>query len=142
MCKDKSPKANLLLTSPPYFSVTNYHYDQWLRLWLLGYETDAYVTRGPYQGRFTHPGRYRSLLKEVFARAAKIVADQALIYVRTSEDQFTKEATLDAMQEAFPHKSLVEISQPFIKPTQTHLFGDKTPKTGEVDLVLMPSAPP
>ena len=29
-------RASLLFTSPPYFGITNYHYDQWLRLWLLG----------------------------------------------------------------------------------------------------------
>lgn len=139
MQEEKTPKVKLLLTSPPYFGVTNYHYDQWLRLWLLGFETDAYVVRGPHQGRFTHPLRYRSLLKEVFCRAAKLVADDAVVYVRTSKDQFTKQATLDAMREAFPDKSLDERCQPFRKPTQTHLFGDKTPKAGEVDLILLPS---
>ncbi len=137
--KYEVPKAKLLLTSPPYFDVTNYHYDQWLRLWLLGFETDAYVTRGPFQGRFTHPGRYKSLLRKVFCRAAKVVTDEAMIYVRTSNDPFTKEATLEAMREAFPNKRLVEQSQPCLKPTQTHLFGDKTSKTGEVDLVLVPT---
>ncbi|XHL98491.1 MAG: hypothetical protein P7H58_11360 [Microcoleus anatoxicus] len=29
-------RFNLLFTSPPYFGITNYHYDQWLRLWMLG----------------------------------------------------------------------------------------------------------
>lgn len=139
MREEEAPKAKLLFTSPPYFGVTNYHYDQWLRLWLLGFETDAYVTRGPYQGRFTHPVRYRSLLKEVFYRAAKLVADDAVVYVRTGKDPFTKQATLDAMREAFPKKRLVERCRPFRKPTQTHLFGDKTPKQGEVDLILTPS---
>jgi hypothetical protein len=140
-CMDENglQKVNLLLTSPPYFGVTNYHYDQWLRLWLLGFETDAYVTRGPYQGRFTNPGHYRNLLKEVFCNAAKLVADNAVIYVRTSRESFTKQATLDSMLAAFPKKRLIEKSQPFQKPTQTHLFGDKTPKTGEVDLILIPS---
>jgi hypothetical protein len=133
------PKAKLLLTSPPYFGVTNYHYDQWLRLWLLGFETDAYVTRGPYQGRFTQPNCYTSLLKRVFYRAAKVVADDAVIYVRTSKDAFTKKATLDAVLEAFPKKRLVERCRPFRKPTQTHLFGDRAHKEGEVDLILTPS---
>ena len=27
---------DLLFTSPPYWNVTNYNYDQWLRLWMLG----------------------------------------------------------------------------------------------------------
>lgn len=137
--EDEVPKVKLLLTSPPYFGLTNYHYDQWLRLWLLGFETDAYVSRGPYQGRFTNPASYESLLKKVFGRAAAVVADDAVIYVRTSKDSFTKQATLDAILAAFPNKRLVEKCRPFRKPTQTHLFGDKAPKSGEVDLVLLPS---
>lgn len=135
----QAPKAKLLLTSPPYFAVTNYHYDQWLRLWLLGFETSAYVTRGPFQGRFTHPVRYRRLLGEVFRRAAKLVAPDGVVYVRTSNDLLTKQATLDAMLEAFPKKRLVERCQPFERPTQTHLFGDKAQKAGEVDLIMLPS---
>src|SRR5947208_15991058 len=35
MEKNGIPPARLLLTSPPYYAITNYHYDQWLRLWLL-----------------------------------------------------------------------------------------------------------
>lgn len=132
------PKAKLLLTSPPYFAVTNYHYDQWLRLWLLGFGENAYVSRGPHQGRFTNRGQYKSLLRAVFNRASKVVADDAVIYVRTSNDSITKEATLQALVESFPKKLLVEKPQPFRKPTQTHLFGDKTPKAGEVDLILLP----
>lgn len=132
------PKAKLILTSPPYFGVTNYHYDQWLRLWVLGYEADAYVKRGPYEGRFTNPDQYRKLLKDVFCGTTGIVADDAVIYVRTSMSPFTKQATLDAMVSAYPEKLLVENYQPFQKPTQTYLFGDKTPKLGEVDLVLVP----
>ncbi len=138
MREEEALKAKLLLTSPPYFGVTNYHYDQWLRLWLLGFETTAYVTRGPYQGRFTNPLGYRRLLKEVFCRAANLLADDAVIYVRTSKETFTRQATLDAMLEAFPGRRLDERCQPFLKPTQTYLFGDKTPKAGEVDLILLP----
>lgn len=130
------PKATLLLTSPPYFGLTNYHYDQWLRLWLLGFESDAYVARGPHKGRFSSQSNYRDLLMRVFCRAAKVLADSAVVYVRTSQDPFTKNATLGALREAFPGKSLTEKRRPFRKPTQTHLFGDKTPKVGEVDLIL------
>lgn len=138
MREKKEPKATLLLTSPPYFGVTDYHYDQWLRLWLLGFEPDAYVARGQYRGRFTNQGVYRDLLKKVFSHAAKAVKASAVVYVRTSKDSFTKGATIDALQQAFPKKQLVVRYRPFRKPTQTHLFGDKTPKPGEVDLILMP----
>jgi len=132
-------KASLLLTSPPYFRVTNYYYDQWLRLWLLGYEMDAYVTRGPYQGRFTHPERYQSLLATVFSRSAAMLSKNAVVYVRTSKETTTKRATIDALRVAFPKRRLIERRRPYRKPTQTHLFGDKAPKAGEVDLILTPS---
>jgi hypothetical protein len=133
------PKINLLLTSPPYFGVTNYHYDQWLRFWLLGFEANSYITHGPYQGRFTHRDRYHAMLKTVFCRAAKIMADDAVVYIRTSEAPFTKQTTIDALRSAFPKKRLTERCQPFRRATQTHLFGDKTPKVGEVDLILTSS---
>ena len=136
----RMPKAKLLLTSPPYFGVTNYHYDQWLRLWLLGFSTNAYVARGPYQGRFTNPTQYRALLHTVFHHSAEMVQTNAVIYVRTSKDPFTKKTTVDILRDAFPKKHLIERSQPFRKPTQTHLFGDRTPKLGEVDLILLPQA--
>jgi len=132
------PKAKLLFTSPPYFGVTNYHYDQWLRLWLLGFETDAYVTRGRFQGRFTHPTHYKELLLAVFRSAANLVARDAVIYIRTSREPVTKQATYDAILSAFPGRPILERLRPFRKPTQTHLFGDKEPKTGEVDMVLLP----
>jgi hypothetical protein len=32
----KLNRFSLLFTSPPYYGITNYHYDQWLRLWMLG----------------------------------------------------------------------------------------------------------
>jgi hypothetical protein len=132
------PKAKLLLTSPPYYGLTNYHYDQWLRLWLLGFEPQAYVTRGKYQGRFTDQDEYRKMLAQVFLKASKAVKRNAVIYVRTSREAFTRQATLDALSAAFPRKRLIERCRPFRKPTQTHLFGDKTPKKGEVDLILAP----
>lgn len=135
---NKAIAASLLLTSPPYFGVTNYHYDQWIRLWLLGSETEAYIIRGPYQGRFTHPIRYQRLLNDVFHHAAKLTAMHAVIYVRTSKEEFTRQATLRALRESFPQKQLIESERPFRKPTQTYLFGDKTPKAGEVDLILIP----
>ena len=136
LAKQQLPKPSLLLTSPPYCGVTNYHYDQWLRLWLLGFPADAYMNLGPYQGRFKNQHAYQKLLNKVFLRAASIVKDDAVIYVRTSNSTFTKEATLNALRQAFPCKKLDCQIKPFTKPTQTHLFGDKTKKDGEVDLIL------
>lgn len=130
------PRPSLLLTSPPYFAVTNYHYDQWLRLWLLGYSEDTKIKLGPHQGRFIDASSYIQLLHNAFGAAAKVLDDNATIYVRTSNTEFTRETTRQALICSFPDKSLSEQCQPFNKPTQTHLFGDKTPKAGEIDFIL------
>src|SRR4051812_36502694 len=54
--------AQLLFTSPPYFSMTHYHYDQWLRLWLLGGPPNAYKQGGKHRGRFESRKEYCDLL--------------------------------------------------------------------------------
>ena len=127
---------DLLFTSPPYCGITNYHYDQWLRLWLLGgnarHESDGTFHRGKFEGHDS----YRNLLKKVFADCAKVMVPDAVVYVRTDAREFTLTATTDALKTAFPNKQMTTINQPFLKETQTHLFGDKNPKPGEVDIVL------
>jgi len=42
---------DLLFTSPPYYSITNYHYDQWLRGWMLGGTERPTKSAGPWQAR-------------------------------------------------------------------------------------------
>lgn len=56
------PKADLLFTSPPYFCVTNYHYDQWLRLWLLGFPPNALRNGNGRGGKFEAREKYKDLL--------------------------------------------------------------------------------
>lgn len=130
--------ARLLLTSPPYFSVTNYHYDQWLRLWLLGGPPHARRTRGTQdiQGKFENAQRYRELLVNVFCRASRLMASDGVIYVRTGRGEVTLKATLDALSAAFPGYRMAQPAQPYQGPTQTRLFGDSDMKSGEIDIVL------
>ena len=133
------PRADLLFTSPPYFAVTNYHYDQWLRLWLLGGPPNALRNGGGRGGKFESRERYRELLKRVFTRAAQMMREDATVYVRTDSRAFTYETTLAALREAFPGKRLAEVRRPLLKPSQTRLFGDASApaeKNGEVDIIL------
>ena len=118
--------ASLLLTSPPYRFLANYHYDQWIRLWALG---------GPPNAIRSGEG-YRSLLAGVFAKAAPLMARRATVYVRTSRRSDTLEATVDALRGAFPVARVRRRARPFPPTTQTHLFGDRATKVGEVDLVV------
>lgn len=135
---DASP-PRLLFTSPPYCGVTNYHYDQWLRLWLLGGESLPSRLSGRHRGRFTDQEKYRELLEMVFSKAACLLSADSVIYVRTDMRKTTYDTTKEVLQKVFPDKKLVRRVKPFRRPTQTHLFGDKMPKEGEVDLLLLPA---
>ncbi len=130
--------ARLLLTSPPYYAITNYHYDQWLRLWLLGGPPNALRAGGAVCGKFEHRQRYRDLLRQVFSKASDLLADDATVYVRTDRREITYTTTTEVLKEVFPDKKLRSEVKPFTRPTQTRLFGDHAVKEGEVDLILLP----
>jgi DNA methylase len=132
----KIQPAKLLLTSPPYFSLTNYHYDQWLRLWMLGGRPDANRAGGENRGKFENKAGYSKLLVTAFRKASAYLAPDAMIYVRTGSRSVTYGATISALTQVFPNHHLVTEDRPYMRPTQTRLFGDHQPKVGEVDLVL------
>jgi DNA modification methylase len=134
------PPAKLLFTSPPYFGLTHYHYDQWLRLWLLGGPPNAHKLGGKYKGRFENRNEYCELLLSAFSQSRRILDCGSVIYVRTAKQKFTYDTTLEVLRHAFPEKRLMLKSQPFRKPTQTQLFGDRTPKEGEIDVILYDEA--
>lgn len=134
--KGKQQPFDLLFTSPPYHSITNYHKDQWLRLWMLGGYNHPTILKGKWQKRFDSKSEYRDLLYRVFGDCAKVMSSNAVIYVRTDARRFTYQTTLDALTQAFPHKEVTILAQPFTKMTQTALFGDKTQKPGEIDIIL------
>jgi hypothetical protein len=126
----------LLLTSPPYRHVTSYYQDQWLRLWMLGDTTVPTRSGTRWKGRFEHRDIYRLLIEAVFNRAARLMAPDAIIYVRTDAREFTREVTTTALEKAFPDKRRTIKLRPFKKSTQTALFGDSEEKPGEVDIIL------
>jgi hypothetical protein len=134
----KGFRFNLLFTSPPYYQITNYHYDQWIRLWMLGHEPTARrkTDEGPWRKKFESKERYAELLQSVFRDCARIMAKDAMIYVRTDAREFTRETTLAALRDAFPGKSITMKDSPLEKPSQTALFGDHSEKPGECDIVL------
>ena len=139
VCRSDLFPAKLLFTSPPYFKLTNYHYDQWLRLWLLGGRADPTRSGRPNRGKFENRADYRALLRRVFSGCAKLLSRDAVVYVRTDRRPETYCVTREVLREVFPTKRVVRRLRPFRRPTQTHLFGDNSRKVGEVDLVLLPS---
>jgi hypothetical protein len=130
---------DLLFTSPPYMGVTNYHYDQWLRLWMLGWPPGPAAAEGRWQKRFESREDYATLLHEGFGAAAEHMSDESVVYVRTDARSFTLEATVAALTDAFPEKALHTQARPAPAQSQTSLFGDLSTKPGEVDLVMTPN---
>lgn len=126
----------LLLTSPPYSAVTSYYFDQWLRLWMLGFPATPSRAGSRWKGRFENRDEYRRMLARVFQGSARLLSEDSVVYVRTDARQFTMDATLECLREAFPKKKPVIFKRPFERRTQTALFGDSATKPGEVDIVL------
>lgn len=131
-------KFSLLFTSPPYCSVTDYHIDQWLRLWLLGGSENPQKLKEKYKGRFANKQEYYELLDSVFGICSTLMADRSTIYVRTDKREFTFNSTLEILRKHFQNHSVRIINKPLAKDTktQTKLYGDKTMKPGEVDIIL------
>ena len=133
-------KPSLLLTSPPYFGITNYHYDQWLRLWLLGGPpTDRRAKtryRGKHRGKFENIRVYKQLIESVFEGSSRLMRNDGIVYVRTDRREPTLSITKLALRRAFPAHALKSKNQPVIGDTQTRLFGNGDPRSGEVDLIL------
>lgn len=132
------PRFSLLFTSPPYYNVTSYHYDQWLRLWMLGNDPKPSKTGGEWQNGFWSQTDYRNLLKIVFTKCAAVMTENAKVWVRTDARAFTRQVTIETLSTVFPDKHLSVIESPLTKGSQTALFGDKSQKPGEVDLLMIP----
>jgi hypothetical protein len=133
------PPATLLLTSPPYCGITNYHYDQWLRLWLLGGPPNALAVSGRHRGKFADQKKYKQLLFGVFSRTQPLLDKNAVVYVRTDHRDLTLRMTIDVLEQVFPKKRMFRYARLIEKPTQTHLFKNKIEKSAEVDIVLLPA---
>lgn len=133
---DKKP-MDLLLTSPPYYGVTNYFVDQWLRLWMLGFSERPTKTGAKYQQNgFESKASYEDLLKKVFESAAGAMSSNGVVYIRTDARKFTFDATYKVLEKVFADWNFYVSDQPYSRSTQTALYGDKSQKPGEKDIVL------
>ena len=139
--ENRRPRAKLLFTSPPYHNVTNYYYDQWLRLWLLGCSHIPGKQKERYGGKFSNLEKYRHLLSQVFVRAKPILAEDATIYIRTDQRESTLTTTRAVLTEIFPEKRITETLCPLNPKHQIKPYsrGGAPKKTNcEVDLILEP----
>ena len=92
---------SLLFTSPPYYSITDYHADQWLRLWILGGSETPKFIKEKHKGRFIDKERYYNLLDEVFGLSSTIMKDNSTVYVRTDKRELPSIPLLKSCKSIF-----------------------------------------
>jgi len=133
---NEGKKYSLLFTSPPYCSITDYHIDQWLRLWVLGRNNSNISTKEKYKDRFINKIEYSSLLTNVFAKCSKMMKKNATVYIRTDARDFTLNTTKNILKKYFPDYRMSINDEPVKKRTQTEVIGNRSLKKGEVDIIL------
>ncbi|SFD37754.1 DNA methyltransferase [Flavobacterium phragmitis] len=135
--KEDEIKFSLLFTSPPYWSITDYYADQWLRLWMLGESAIPKSNAHKHKGRFGSKVEYYNLLDKVFGYCSKIMNEErSTIYIRTDVREYTFNTTLEILKKHFPFHTVAIKKQPFKKKTQTEIHGNSSKESGEVDIIL------
>lgn len=132
----RQKRFKLLFTSPPYINVSDYYRDQWLRMWMLGGEPWMNRTGEKNKGPFASQNEYKSMLTKVFDQCAEMMSPSGYVYLRTDARPETFEITREVLAESFPRWRTRVINRPYIKKTQTALYGDKGKKPGEKDIIL------
>ena len=134
LAKYPEKKFSLLFTSPPYFSITDYRQDSWIRLWLLGegpplpdWKKEKSTTRKEF---------YRQMLFDVFSSARRLLKSDSVVWVRTDAREFTKMTTLETLRSLWPRRKLFRRYDCPKKDTQTAHFGNIFTKSGEIDFLM------
>ncbi|MDE2703682.1 MAG: hypothetical protein OXI35_01335, partial [Gemmatimonadota bacterium] len=125
---------DLLFTSPPYFSVTDYRQDSWIRLWLLG--EGPSLPDWKKDKRTTSQKFYQQMLLDVFSSARRLLKPHSIVWVRTDSREFTRNSTLEILRSLWPNRKLFMRYDCPKKDTQTAHFGNVFTKSGEVDFLI------
>jgi hypothetical protein len=72
----------LAVTSPPYFDVTSFEEDQWLRLWFLGHEPRPTKRRISRDDRHESARAYWAFIADMWRMFGKVMARKAHVVIR------------------------------------------------------------
>ena len=86
------------ITSPPYFDVTNYAEDQWLRLWFLG--GPPYPARQDFAKDDRHGSveRYWTLLADMWRALGLILAERANVVIRLGATRINPDRLVSGLE--------------------------------------------
>lgn len=130
--------ARLVVTSPPYSGVTDYKADSWLRLWAIG--EGPPLPKWDTKQKYVNLAAYRTMLRQVLAATAKRAHPDAGWLVRCDARERTFDVVLSILAEIVDGRDVEVSPAPYRRPTQTSLYGDRTAKPGEMDLLVLPKA--
>jgi hypothetical protein len=125
-------KVKLVITSPPYLDITDYHEDQWLRLWFLGGPSKP-IAGQCKDDRHRIVESYWRFLSEAWHGVAPLLQDSAQVIVRIGGTRLGEEelrAGLLSSLNSTGHKfRLLEARQTDIKNGQKRIFSSAPTKT-------------
>jgi hypothetical protein len=118
-------KVKLVITSPPYLDITDYHEDQWLRLWFLGGAPKPIAGQGK-DDRHRRVEAYWQFLREAWKGVAPLLQSSAQVVIRIGGTRLGEEELRTGLLEALNstgHKfRLTESRQTDIKNGQRRIF--------------------
>lgn len=128
-------RVKLVVTSPPYLDITDYHEDQWLRLWFLGGPSKPVTGQGK-DDRHRKIEAYWQFLREAWAGIAPLLCRSAQVVIRIGGTRLTEEdlctglhGSLNSTGRRF---SLAESRQTDIRNGQGRIF-QVAPPTARVE---------
>jgi hypothetical protein len=118
-------RVKLVITSPPYLDITDYHEDQWLRLWFLGGPPKPITGQGK-DDRHRRIDAYWQFLCEAWAGIASLLHDSAQVVVRIGGTRLGEEqlrtGLLRSLNSTGLKFELAESRQTEIKNGQRRIF--------------------
>ncbi len=128
-------KVKLVITSPPYLDITDYHEDQWLRLWFLGGATKPITGQGK-DDRHRRIESYWQFLREAWRGIAPLLQERAQVVIRIGGTRLSEEqlriGLLDSLNSSGRKFKLAESRQTIIKNGQRRIF-QTTPDKASVE---------
>ena len=125
-------QAGLLITSPPYYGVTDYWNDHWIRLWVLGHEMRK---DWKHSDRHENLLKYRELIRGVFEAAAPHLKEDAAVLVRSDRRRKTADTCIEALRATWPGRRLLTRSSTAANPGISLMHGRGGSQAKELDLL-------
>ena len=115
----------LVITSPPYLDITDYHEDQWLRLWFLGGAAKPVTGQGK-DDRHRRIDAYWQFLRDAWKGVVPLLQEKAQVVIRIGGTRLNAEelqvGLLESLNSTGQKFKLLEAHQTDIKNGQRRVF--------------------